>query len=169
MTETPADSGPVGPDDAPEVVEAFVAATLTAFQELTATPVTPRGPVRLCTTPAAGDVRARVDLRRPRPGRLVCTFPLAVLESLARRYLPAGAALTADVVDDCAGEFANVIAGQAKTMLKGTPYHFALSIPAVSRGQPPAADAEPGRGHWLLLFDSDVGGFGVQVELPPCR
>ena len=50
-----------------------------------------------------------------------------------RRYLPEGTALTDEMIDDVAGEFANVIAGQAKTILKGTPYHFTLSTPVVTR------------------------------------
>ena len=44
--------------------------------------------------------------------------------------------------DDAAGEFANVIAGQAKTMLKGTVYHFNLSTPQPASAAPAAS---PGR------------------------
>jgi CheY-specific phosphatase CheX len=56
--------------------------------------------------------------------------------------LPDGTELSDEIIHDVVGELANVIAGQAKTMLKGTPYHFALSIPVVSRHQ--AGSATPG-------------------------
>jgi CheY-specific phosphatase CheX len=166
--EIPADSHPVGPDTAPEVVEAFTAATVTTFQELTSTPVRPREPIVLSTASATGDISAIIKLRRRSPGRLVCTFPRAVLETLTQRYLPAGVSLTPEIVDDTAGEFANVIAGQAKTMLKGTPYHYALSTPVVSRDPIPPADIEGECRHLLFLFDTDTGSFGVQVALPSC-
>jgi CheY-specific phosphatase CheX len=142
----------------PEVVEAFTAATVTAFQEQAATEVFPGGSY----TVPAGDVFASITLRRPTPGRLTLAFPLAALEALAGRYLPAGVALSPEIVDDTAGEFANVIAGQAKTMLKGTPYHFTLSTPQVGRAAP---DDVPGL---TLAFFSDAGPFVLHVELAAC-
>jgi CheY-specific phosphatase CheX len=150
----------VQPDRPPEVVEAFTAATVTAFQELTATEVVAAEPGAL-----AADVFAVIALRRPTAGRLVLAFPEAVLAALAGRYLPAGAALGPELLEDTAGEFANVIAGQAKTMLKGTPYHFTLSPPQVSRTPPPGAE---GTAPLILTFAADVGAFLLQVELPAC-
>src|SRR5262245_20697228 len=114
------------------MIEAFVAATTTAFQELTNTEIAAREPFaldRLLTQ----DVNATVVLRHEPPGRLILSFPLTVLEALVRRYLDGNVSLTSELLDDAAGEFANVIAGQAKTMLKGTPEHYWLSTPVVSR------------------------------------
>jgi CheY-specific phosphatase CheX len=150
----------VQPDRPPEVVEAFTAATVTAFQELTATEV---AAAELGAPPA--DVFAVIALRRSAPGRLVLALPAAVLAALAGRYLPAGVALTPELLDDTAGEFANVIAGQAKTMLKGTPYHFHLAPPQVSRAPaPPSGGCEP----LTLPFAADVGAFHLLVELSAC-
>lgn len=147
---------PKGP---PEVLEAFTAATVTAFQELTATAVAVTEPERA----PSSDVIAVIPLRRAVPGRLVLAMPGPVLAALAGRYLPAEVALTADLLDDSAGEFANVIAGQAKTMLKGTPYHFHLSPPQVSRSPAMrAADGVP----LSLAFTADVGTFLLDIELP---
>jgi CheY-specific phosphatase CheX len=61
-------------------------------------------------------------------------LPPVLARRLAEGYLPAGTELTEEIINDVAGELANVIAGQAKTILKGTRYHFTLSIPVVSRG-----------------------------------
>jgi CheY-specific phosphatase CheX len=52
---------------------------------------------------------------------------------LASHYLPKGTALSDEIICDVAGEIANVIAGQAQTILKGTRYHFGLSTPSVAK------------------------------------
>src|SRR4051812_12669340 len=63
-------------------------------------------------------------------GRLVLSFPGRTAATLARRIL-AEAAVDADamMVQDCMGEVANVVAGQAKALLVGSPSHFTLSTP----------------------------------------
>ena len=55
-----------------------------------------------------------------------------------------------------------MIAGQAKTMLKGTPEHFLLSTPTVSR----SAAGSPIREFKncvTLNFDCDAGMFALQI------
>ena len=123
IVETPADARPVDASFALIGIEAFVAATVTTFEELTGSTVVARAPF-LLDRHVVMDVTANVVLRHDPPGRMRLLFPLSVLEALADRYLAGAAPLTAELVDDAAGEFANVIAGQAKTMLKGTPEHF---------------------------------------------
>ena len=92
----------------------------------------------------------------------VVVFPRAVLNVLVVRFLKMGPAVAADLVADAAGEFANVIAGQAKTILKGTDYHFTLSTPTVG----PAADLPDAL---VLPFDTDAGPFALHVALAPCN
>jgi CheY-specific phosphatase CheX len=160
----PPDSRPVGPDAPPKVLEAFTAATVTTFLELTSTDIFLRMPALLSATPTDGDVNATIDLRREPPGRLTCSFPQDVLESLAQRYLPPGTSLTSEILDDMAGEFTNVIAGQAKTMLKGTEYHYTISPPIINRG--PIRTLGPNQCDYILLiFDSHCGPFAVQFSL----
>jgi CheY-specific phosphatase CheX len=72
-------------------------------------------------------------LLRDPPGTLALVLASDTAANLAARYLPTGTALSSEIIDDVAGEFANVIAGQAKTILKGTPYRFHLSTPEVKR------------------------------------
>src|SRR5262245_56838928 len=130
--DIPADARLIPSSIPPEMIVAFVAATTTAFQELTNTEVTAKDPFtldRLLTQ----DVSATIMLRHDPPGRLILSFPLPVLEALVGRYLDGAATLTPELLDDAAGEFANVISGQAKTILKGTPEHYWLSTPVVSR------------------------------------
>jgi CheY-specific phosphatase CheX len=121
------------PGDLPsEVIEAFTSSAVTAVHEMTqleAIPVAaPPG------QPYPGDsLVATMQLKRPIPGALTLVLPPDTSRRLAESYLPAGTALTDEIMSDFAGELANVIAGQAKTILKDTPFHFALSIPTVAR------------------------------------
>jgi CheY-specific phosphatase CheX len=144
-----------------EMVEAFVAATTTAFQELANTDVAVREP-RAVDRNLTCDVRATVVLRHDPPGQLTLSFPLPVLEALVRRYLDGAESPTPELLDDAAGEFANVIAGQAKTALKGTPDHYWLSTPIVQRSTPPAPISETGN-IMTLYFDCDAGTFTLQI------
>jgi CheY-specific phosphatase CheX len=147
---------------APEVLAAFTEAAVTAFQELAGTAIEPLAPRPAGPDAPAGDVFASIVLRRPLPGQLLVAFPEAVLRALTERYLPAEALATPGILEDTAGEFANVIAGQAKTMLKGTLYHFLLSTPQPGR-------AAPAGGGTVLPFVMDAGQFFLRVDLPPCE
>ena len=96
-------------------------------------------------------------------GYFVLSFTDAVGAALARRVLAeSGTEPDAEMTRDCLGEVVNVVAGQAKTLLYGTPTHFTLATPTVTAGAP--ALAEPER--WLVTFASEVGEFALHVRLP---
>ncbi|MFO0803210.1 MAG: chemotaxis protein CheX [Gemmataceae bacterium] len=136
------------------IEEAAAAAVQTAFEELCQTPVVPAEAVA-----PAGAVVATIGLKRTPPGVLCLAFAPAALEALARRYLPEEPP-SEDLWRDAAGEFANVIAGQLKTCLKGTPFHFDLSTPQVTDRLPPLADPI------ALGFACDAGSFLLSISLP---
>ena len=156
----PADARPLGLETPAAVIEAFHAAVVTAFQELTDTAVEPTDAYRSATAGPPAAVRARIDLRGATPGRLTLVFPRPVLATLTRRYLPADIPVTPDLISDAAGEFANVVAGQAKTMLKGTPHHYTLSTPSVTVADDPDGDAV------TLAYDGGAGPFTLRLVLP---
>ncbi len=159
--EQPSHKRPMDESISAEVVEAFTAATVAAFQELCAVEVVPGEP-GITDGDVVGDVLATLTLKREPDGRLVLAFPLAVLEALAKCYLGEAISLSAEILDDAAGEFANVIAGQAKTMLKGHPAHYLITPPMVHRGTLPGAGND-----WLHLpFECERGAFSVLVRLP---
>ena len=85
---------------------------------------------------------------------------------LAALYLPVGTTLNQKMLDDVAGEFANVIVGQAKTVLKGTPHHYTISTPVVTRAasvkQLPSAAAEC----LAVSLQSELGQILLFVNLP---
>lgn len=164
------------------VRDAVTLATLTAFEELTQTLVNPvpadpnehsshdwafsvaRHPGEAGTL---NDFVALIILRRPVPGRFVLLMPRSTMETLGKRYLPSDTTLDIDLLADTAGEFANVIAGQAKTVLKATPYHFAMSPPIVQRpgADTPLLDLEP---EDVFTFSCDAGTFYIRLHLPHC-
>jgi chemotaxis protein CheX len=148
----------------PEVIEAFGLAATTTLRELTqleAVPVVgPRGFTKQSTETF---VLATMRLIRTFPGTMTLVMSAQTAERLAERYLPAGTELTEDIVDDVAGEFANVIAGQAKTILKGTPYHFLLSHPVVSRS------ATGAKLDVAATFTIDSGQVELHVNLLPAE
>ena len=118
----------------PEVVETFTSAAITALQELARVEASPEPVPSWADEATAGPmVSASIRLQRSLPGVMTLFLRAEVAARLAARYLPEGAISTEELIDDVAGEFANVIAGQAKTILKGTPYHFTLTTPVVSR------------------------------------
>jgi CheY-specific phosphatase CheX len=82
---------------------------------------------------------------------------------LAESYLPAGAELTDEIIDDVGAELVNVIAGQAKTILKETPYHYTLSIPVVSR--PGHGEESSGMEISLSLHPDQIQ---LLIDLRPC-
>src|SRR5512147_732929 len=79
---------------------------------------------------AIGDVRAAVAIKASFDGLLILSFSAPAAASVSRRIL-AGfrQELNPDMIRDCVGEIANVVAGQAKALLAGTPYHFLFSPP----------------------------------------
>jgi CheY-specific phosphatase CheX len=108
-------------------------------------------------------VVAVVRLLRREAGTMTLVLPTSTARRLSEAYLPAGTELTDEIINDVAGELANVIAGQAKTILKGTPYHFALSIPDVSRRV--GCGPLPGV---AISFAVATGLLLLLVDLGPC-
>jgi CheY-specific phosphatase CheX len=92
--------------------------------------------------------------------RLVMTYPEKTAAALTRSILTDTTSdVSPDMVRDCIGEVANVIAGQAKALLVGSPAHFTLSTPAVRSGEL-GLQLPHGR---AIAFDSTVGRFTVML------
>jgi chemotaxis protein CheX len=142
-----------------EVIEAFSSAAVTALQEMTQYEAlsVPQD----TTSELAGNlVVAAMRLLRSDPGNFALVMTRDTAKRLAERYLPVDTELTEELINDVVGEFANVIAGQAKTILKGTPYHFLLSLPVVSRGA--LGEKLPG---FVANFKIDSGQVQLYVTL----
>jgi CheY-specific phosphatase CheX len=151
------------------IVTAFESAAITALQELAQLEAFPAS-----TMPEIGEMQAEeivlaaINLQRSLPGAMTLVISAKVAEQLAARYLPEGTIVTAELIDDVAGEFANVMAGQAKTILKGTPYHFGMSPPVVTRAANFTGLAKAAAGNRAISLDCELGPVLLIVDLLPC-
>jgi CheY-specific phosphatase CheX len=149
-----------GPDDE---LAPYITAVCTTVRELAGLDVAVLETRPATTDVGPGDLTAVIRLIAARDGWLALRLPEATAAALARRVLAEAAVEpTADMVRDCAGELANVIAGQAKTLTFGTSRHFNLSTPTVEAGGGvvPAGDGR------VIRFASDAGEFMLIVRLP---
>lgn len=110
----------------------------------------------------AGDVSVVLQLIGASPGMLRLSMPGATATALAGRIL-ADTVPNPDraMIHDCIGEVANIIAGQAKTLLYGTPLHFSFSPPV--QGD---FDSLPQAEALQLKYGSDVGELTLTVHPP---
>lgn len=137
-------------DTRDELLTAFDTGVVTALREMAGVEAVRRGPAA-----GAADVAVALRLNVGAGWWAVLAFPHATAAALARRVL---AVVTDDPDDamtrDCAAEVLNVTAGQAKTLLFGTPHHFTFATPTA----PPAGGDGAGVG-----FDSECGPFVLRV------
>lgn len=147
------------------VQEAFIAGTLAALQELYQLDGTtaPASDSVNSPTSLGHTIAAQIKLLLDPPGVLMIATPVDVARRLAERYLPSGSKLSDELIGDCLGELANVIAGQAKTALKGTPYHFMLTTPDVARDSVLPNDVSQA---WRGAIVCEAGTFTIFVHLP---
>lgn len=115
-------------------------------------------------TPLDG-VTARLSMTSTGPGFMALVLPTAQAAELTARGLKGAAPPSGEWCADFVGETANVIAGQAKTLLAGTPAHFIFGTPKVSET---IADlsAGPGQVGFWMTFDSEIGPFALRVVVP---
>jgi chemotaxis protein CheX len=157
-------SRPILADIRERLMEPFVAATLGSIREMAATAATVRSMYQKVGYRMFGDVSAVIGLVSAVEGSMVLSFPDATAATLAGRVL-AGVTPTPDedMVRDCVGELANVVAGQAKGLLAGTPHHFAMSTPTIVSGTGHEIRHQPGMPCLVAAFGSDAGDFALQL------
>lgn len=150
------------------VIEAFTSAAITTLQEL----ISVEAHFEHCqlggkVKTEEPNVVAAICLRREHPGSMQLILAPETASQLAAHYLPTGTVLTEEIIDDVAGEFANVIAGQAKTLLKGTTSHFQLATPVVTRTFEFGASLDPNKAVLLTLQTTTLGQIRMAIILPP--
>ena len=150
-----------------EVVIAFSTAAMTALQELIQVEAFADPDIHNPLDSSPGTfVSASLTLKRNVPGTMSLVLTEETASRLAARYLPEGTALNREIVDDVAGEFANVIAGQAKTVLKGTPHHYTISTPVVTRATSVNQLSSAETGGLAASLQSELGRILLFVNLP---
>jgi chemotaxis protein CheX len=112
---------------------------------------------------ALGDISVLLKTSSSFEGTLVFCLGQGTAAGLAARVLgPTSEELDSALIQDCAGEIANVVAGLAKTLLFGTPYHFIFSTPTVTDGLH-GTNLDGSRESVAIAFDSAAGGFALQL------
>jgi chemotaxis protein CheX len=145
-------------------LEPFLSAACLTLREWATTDAFPRAVYRKPTRTALGELTAVLRLVSPRGGLLALNFPDRTARTLTARVLARSPeALEEEIVRDCMREMVNVVAGQAKALLLGTPHHFDLSIPRVVVGAGADVGAEPDASSLIAAFDSDGGDFALQL------
>lgn len=148
-----------------QLVEPFITATRAALGEMAVTEVAVRAVYQTALHHTLGDIAAVLRLRSGTEGFLILGFPRRTAAALAGRILAGVAAeVDEDLMRDCVGELANVVAGQAKAILAGTSYHFAFSLPEVVAG---AKELPPQQclDCLVVAFGCDQGEFALQLFL----
>jgi chemotaxis protein CheX len=148
------------------LLEPLIAATCTAVSEMASTEVVVGAVYQKTIRHTLGDVSAVLGLMSAAGGSLVLSFPERTAAALAGRILT-GVTEEVDenLIQDCVGEIANVVAGQAKALLAGTPYRFAFSLPKVVVGAGHEVGPKQGLDCLIVAFNSDPGQFFLQLFL----
>ena len=149
-------------DDGDEAILAFDEAVAMTLREMAGVECALRDRRQVTGGEFAG-LTALLRLMGGKEGYLALSCPASVAAELARKvFAESGTEPEAAMIRDCVGEVANVIAGQAKTRLYGTPQHFTLSPPVFGLERPPDTNAS----RWVLTYSSEIGDFTVCVRLP---
>jgi chemotaxis protein CheX len=158
------DAAPVAPQDREEILEPFIAAAGVTLAELAQSEPAVRSVFRVDFPRTFADVSASLALGTAADWVLVLSFPQDTARALAARVLEGAEPSPADdLVRDCMGEVANVIAGQAKTMLAETPYQLVLETPRVVSGAGHEIGARPSAEGLVVIFASEFGEFALQL------
>jgi chemotaxis protein CheX len=149
-----------------EPLKSFVTATVVAIAEMAGTEVVVREVYQKRLDSPCGDISARVRITSVAEGMFVLGFPQRTAAAIAERVLAnVREEINGTLVCDCVGEIANVIAGQAKTLLAGTRHQMTFSLPQVTVGNAPSSQPEHGRNCVLIKFCSDLGEFTIRLVL----
>lgn len=147
-------------DEVAEPLQSYIAAATLTLAEMANTLVVVRQISRAQLNQMGGDVSAVVELASAHEKMLVLSFPEQTATTLAQRILSeAKVEVNESLIRDCVGEIANVIAGQAKTLLAGTAHQMTFSLPRVAASALPEVEIEQARPGWVVAFDGDAGEF----------
>jgi chemotaxis protein CheX len=166
MSETAAEGAePVDVEIREQLLEPFITATRAALAEMASTDVVVRAVCHNPGRPAVDGISVVLRLTAATEVSLVLSFPEQTATALARRIL-AGVSAEVDeqLTRDCVGEIGNVVAGQAKALLAGTPYHFTFSLPRVVTGVDEFRPA-PELDCLMVAFNSEQGEFALRLLL----
>jgi CheY-specific phosphatase CheX len=165
MSDTAAEgTRPVAPEIRDQLLDPFITAVRAALGEMAGAELVVRN---VCQAPyrhRSGDIAAVLELTSETEGPLILSFPVETATSFARRILTGVAEPDENLIRDCVGEIANVVAGQAEALLAGSRYHFAFTVPRVFLGGETVCP-QGAQGCLCVVFGSEHGEFALQLAL----
>lgn len=158
------DVQPVVSDLRDHLLAPFIKATEQTFQEMAETQVKVRTVYRKSGYRMFGDLSSVIGLLGESEGSMVISFPNAVAMQVARMLLRSVPGEPGEeLMRDCIGELANVIAGQARSMVEKSRFPFSISTPTVIAGAGHEIRHKPGSPCLVVAFQSDHGEFAMQI------
>ena len=145
-----------------QLIEPFSAAVRQALLDMASVEANVRSAEVLPELAPPGELAVCVMLTGALDGLFVLSCRRSMAEALARRTLgDAVTEVTPELIVDCLGEIANVVAGQAKALLAAGPYHFIFSTPTAftEREQQTGKDLQA----FGVAFDTDIGEIVLQL------
>lgn len=147
-------------DDLNLLVDTLVAAVRTAVGEMAGATVVAHSVHRPATAASPTDISVVVQLQSAELASIVFVFSEQTAAALAERILAESKTkVSRDLTDDCMCEFANVVAGQAKTCLAETAYEFTFSLPKIVDAKSLQSPAD----RTVVAFDCEAGPFHVEL------
>jgi len=154
------DASSLNRDDNNLLVDTLVAAVRTAIGEMAGATVIAHSVQRPATTASPADIAVVVELQSAKLALLVFGFTEQTAAALAERILAGSKTeLSRELTDDCLCEFANVVAGQAKTCLAETAYEFTFSLPKIVD----VGTLQSPTDRTALAFDCETGPFNLEL------
>ena len=154
---------PVAPELRAQLVEPLITAVTQTLSEMAGAEAFARSVYQRETPAVLGDVSASLEISSPLEGALILSFSKGTAEALEKRvFAEVVSEPDRALLPDCMGEIANVLAGQAKALLAGTPYHFIFSTPHVSTSEH-GIKLRENMDSLVIAFDSDLGGLALQL------
>jgi len=142
----------------------FIEAVTGSIGEMTRTDPVAREVIQANFDRTLGEVWALVGSLPGSPDCLALSLPVKTARGMAERvFTDVREPIDDGMILDCIGELANVLAGQAKSLLANSPYHFSLSLPKVMRSGDSRVSLHLGHHCLRIIFDSEVGEFALQI------
>lgn len=151
----------VSPAIRDHLVGPLITAVRQTLVEMAGVEVMVRSVYQTTASPPLGDLSTFLELSMATEGLLILSLSGRTAESLGRRILAeVSTDPTPELIQDCVNEVGNVVAGQAKALLAGTPYHFTFSPPKISIAE---------NRQWLqsstavvIAFETEIGNMTLQ-------
>lgn len=150
-----------------EFVNPFLAATLKVLEVQASTKALPGKPqLKEEGSSASGDISGVIGITSDKfNGSVVISFPEQTFLKIMSRMLGEEFTTLTKEIADGAGEFTNIIFGQAKITLNDKGYGIKMAIPSVITGKNHIIHGITKGPVVMIPFETDLGPFYIEISL----